>query len=206
MGKLIQDTSLRISTIQFRQIRFLKYFASVFFITFVALQFIVIDTLEGWPKETEQDVAKYILPDENTTIIFPKLLKKSSNKRLDILIIVSSDPQRSDRRDSIRRTWGHDQNSGLKTSLIFLVGLRRDSAIDNLIYQESEKHGDILLEKFYESYLNLTIKSLMLVKFAATYKLNADFVFKVNYNLLTTWDTRNLLNGKKSNAIFLMAN
>jgi hypothetical protein len=48
------------------------------------------------------------------------------------------------------------------------------------IMEEADLFGDILLENFYESYLNLTVKSLMLVKFAALSTVNADFVFKVS--------------------------
>jgi hypothetical protein len=49
-----------------------------------------------------------------------------------------------------------------------------------VLADESAAHGDILIERFYESYLNLTVKSLMLVKFAATYDIDASFVFKVS--------------------------
>ncbi len=52
--------------------------------------------------------------------------------------------------------------------------------------QESLAQGDILMERFYESYLNLTVKSLMLVKFVATNNINADYIFKVTRNEMTT--------------------
>jgi hypothetical protein len=48
------------------------------------------------------------------------------------------------------------------------------------VVAESEVFGDILLENFDESYINLTVKSLMLVKFAALDDINAKFVFKVS--------------------------
>ena len=183
---MLENTSLRFPKTQFQRMLVLKYSAIVLVGTFLALQLLVVDNLDGWPEDTERDVAKYILPDENTTLIFPEVLKKSPNRKLDVLLIVSSDPRRSDRRDSIRRTWGLDQSTGLKTGLVFLVGLTSDAAVDIRVTEESSQHGDVLLERFHESYLNLTVKSMMLVKFAATYDLNADFVFKVGNHFLTT--------------------
>jgi hypothetical protein len=120
---MIDDTSFRLSKTQFRRMLVLKYTAAVFVTTFVALQLLVIYDLDGWPEDTERDVAKYIFPEENTTIIFPEILRKLSDGKLDVLLIVSSDPRRPDRRDAIRRTWGRDQSSGLKTGLIFLVSV-----------------------------------------------------------------------------------
>ena len=52
--------------------------------------------------------------------------------------------------------------------------------VNSRIQDESDLFGDVLVENFYESYLNLTIKSLMLVKFAALADVNTDFVFKVS--------------------------
>ena len=47
------------------------------------------------------------------------------------------------------------------------------------VYEESDSYGDILLENFQESYLNLTVKSLMIVKFAALTTIRSEFTFKV---------------------------
>ena len=46
--------------------------------------------------------------------------------------------------------------------------------------EESLEHGDVLLENFVENYNNLTIKSLMMVKFVAQSNVNAEYIFKVS--------------------------
>ncbi len=51
--------------------------------------------------------------------------------------------------------------------------------INQLVVDESHSHGDIVIENFQESYINLTVKSMMLVKFVAQSKINAEFIFKV---------------------------
>jgi hypothetical protein len=50
------------------------------------------------------------------------------------------------------------------------------------VFAESDSYGDILLENFEESYLNLTVKSLMIVKFAALTTIRSEFTFKVSIN------------------------
>jgi hypothetical protein len=45
--------------------------------------------------------------------------------------------------------------------------------------EESQLHGDVLLENFVENYNNLTIKSLMMIKFVAQSNVNAAYIFKV---------------------------
>ena len=47
------------------------------------------------------------------------------------------------------------------------------------VKDESRCYGDILQENFIETYNNLTIKSLMMVKFVAVYEPKAQLVFKV---------------------------
>ena len=181
---MFEEKSFRLSQANLRRMLLLKYTFIVFVATFITLQLLVVDSLDGWPEDTDRDVAKYILPNENTTIILPKILNSFSDNKIDVLLIVSSDPRRPDRREAIRRTWGRDQSTSLKTGLIFLTGISRNASVNNLVSEEAITHGDILMERFHESYLNLTVKSLMLVKFAATYNINAEFIFKVNFVLL----------------------
>ena len=61
-----------------------------------------------------------------------------------------------------------------------------NSQVNLRIVEESELFGDMLVENFQESYLNLTVKSLMLVKFAALTDVDTDFVFKVSPFLQAT--------------------
>jgi beta-1,3-galactosyltransferase 1 len=48
------------------------------------------------------------------------------------------------------------------------------------VKEESTLNEDILVEKFYESYNNLTVKSLMMLKFSTQMFVNTKFIFKVN--------------------------
>jgi len=46
----------------------------VIFVTFCTLKLIIVNDIEQWHENTPRDVARYILPDQNTTIIFPSNL------------------------------------------------------------------------------------------------------------------------------------
>ena len=47
-----------------------------------------------------------------------------------------------------------------------------------IVQEESNLYEDILLQDFMESYNNLTIKSLLMVKFVQQGLVHSDFVFK----------------------------
>ena len=51
--------------------------------------------------------------------------------------------------------------------------------VNERVKEESLLHGDVLAENFLENYQNLTIKSLMMVKFVAQSNVNAKYIFKV---------------------------
>ncbi len=47
----------------------------------------------------------------------------------------------------------------------FILGRTSDETTNDKVRKESEKHGDILMEDFSDSYNNLTVKSLHMIKF-----------------------------------------
>ena len=69
-------------------------------------------------------------------------------------------------RQAIRDSWGNDQDLPRGTRVIFLLGHvgNESSPLQINVTKESEIHGDILQEDFIDSYANLTVKSLMLLK------------------------------------------
>ena len=102
------------------------------------------------------------------------------------MAIVSSHPKHFAHRKAIRSTWGNDFNnlhmidSKLHGQIIFQVGLKpRTNEIDKLIKDESNQFGDILIQDFVEHYNNLTIKTVMLLKYLNHLSVIPSFVFKV---------------------------
>ena len=99
------------------------------------------------------------------------------------------------------------RNHNIKTKVIFLLG-----TVDNLnndlqtnVIHESDTYDDILQEDFIDTYRNLTVKSLMLLKWFSKSCKNVPYVLKTDDNvyinlknlhaLITTNKKKNLLMG-----------
>lgn len=82
-----------------------------------------------------------------------------------LLIIVFSSPTNYKARNSVRETWGSDITSlGLKVSIYFLLGKTNNSTAQKDISEEATHYGDIIQEDFIDSYNNLTLKSISMLK------------------------------------------
>ena len=101
-------------------------------LAYVTIRLLIVDELQDWTHETPRDVSLYIFPSENSTLIYPQKLEKYSQSHLDVLVLVTSDPTRLDRRNAIRKTWGKLDNSlGVKMSLVFLMGLSANPQVES---------------------------------------------------------------------------
>ena len=83
--------------------------------------------------------------------------------------MIQSAPKNKNLRDEVRRTWGKScvttHNSWC--SLVFILGqLSNDSdPLQDEIENEFNEYGDILQDSFLDSYNNLTIKSIHILKY-----------------------------------------
>ncbi|XP_072051681.1 beta-1,3-galactosyltransferase 1-like [Amphiura filiformis] len=107
-------------------------------------------------------------------------------RRLQLLILVASSPTNFQRRELIRRTWGMGQYPEIhqKVGTIFLLGNPGDPDVLMSIKDESDNHGDILMEDFQDTYLNLTIKTVMGLKWTSRYCPKAKFVMKTDDDMM----------------------
>ena len=100
-----------------------------------------------------------------------------------ILVQVHSRPHGQDRRSAIRDTWGSKEafrRLNRTASIIFLVGRGKNAEEDKNLIAESEKYHDIIQEDFIDSYDNLTIKSIMGMKWAALFCSMATYTLKTD--------------------------
>ncbi|KAK4885741.1 hypothetical protein RN001_002012 [Aquatica leii] len=118
--------------------------------------------LDGWNVNTSRDITIYISPNISTTVTKPESLCKSKGF---LLVIVCSSPMNFEQRVGIRESWGLDRNiSNSIISIYFLLGLTINSTVQELIDTENDIYRDIIQENFIDTYNNLTIKSVMLLK------------------------------------------
>ena len=83
-------------------------------------------------------------------------------------------------RAAIRDSWASDSNAN--TKVIFLLGhIGNDtSALQINVTKESEEFDDIIQEDFIDSYANLTVKSLMLLKWFKQHCEKVPYVLKTD--------------------------
>ncbi|KAG7280023.1 hypothetical protein CRUP_013570 [Coryphaenoides rupestris] len=85
-------------------------------------------------------------------------------------------------RDAIRRTWGAVDDD-LLTVVLFYAGLSGEEGVQDALAAESREHGDIVQMDFVDSYHNLTIKTLMIMNWVATYCPHASYAMKVDADI-----------------------
>eukprot|EP00057_Strongylocentrotus_purpuratus_P016664 XP_011671138.1 PREDICTED: uncharacterized protein LOC105441590 [Strongylocentrotus purpuratus] len=109
----------------------------------------------------------------------------SQESNITLLILVLSSPSNFVRRDTIRRTWMATASSrNLSTKTLFLLGATKNKGLQMFITQEAERWHDIIQEDFVDSYFNLTIKTVMGLKWASKFCLNAAFVMKSDDDIM----------------------
>ena len=128
------------------------------------------------------------MPSENTTLLMP-LLDSSSmfeddmgvpRPKTHIVIVCTSSAGAFQRRDSVRQTW-YTFARDLPVTVIFLVGVTENRTVQTQLENESKLHSDILQERFVDTYQNLTLKSMFMLKFAQTHLVNkTQWVLKVD--------------------------
>ena len=87
----------------------------------------------GWPPDKSRNMTEYLKPNDNTTIILPRVLTEARlqnvtyddklfNKTHVLIVCQSAVEDSRDRRDVIRKTWIKDTEN-LPVVVIFLVGM-----------------------------------------------------------------------------------
>ncbi|XP_071490679.1 beta-1,3-galactosyltransferase 1-like [Diadema antillarum] len=110
-----------------------------------------------------------------------------------LLVCVFTVHANFEKRKAIRETWGSQKLIKDKRIVtLFMLGKSSNAFHQKLVELESRRHGDILMEDFVDAYHNLTLKTIMTMKWASQYCPNAHYVMKtdddmyVNYKMLIT--------------------
>jgi len=114
-----------------------------------------------------------------------------SSKNLLLISFVLIPPSNFTEREVIRSTWAASQQlvGGGKNNtgwfrVVFMLGLSLDKEINKAAHDESVKYGDIVQASFVDDYYNLTLKTIMGLRWIATYCPNAKFILKVDGDVL----------------------
>ncbi len=103
---------------------------------------------------------------------------------VDLLILVTSALEHRKQRDGIRASWASKRHlSNKRVKVLFLLGNGRDQ-----VYEESRKFGDIIQEDFHDSYRNLTLKTMMGLKWASAFCPQARNILKTDDDIFVNID------------------
>uniref|UniRef100_A0A0N5AYB5 Hexosyltransferase n=1 Tax=Syphacia muris TaxID=451379 RepID=A0A0N5AYB5_9BILA len=91
-----------------------------------------------------------------------------------VFYVIRSHPDKTEERYFIRTTWA----ANLKNSIIFVLGRPESSASWKIINQESSIYGDLLVIDMLDSYKNLSIKSVAILRWISRFCHAPSFFFQ----------------------------
>ncbi|XP_076455857.1 beta-1,3-galactosyltransferase 1-like [Babylonia areolata] len=114
---------------------------------------------------------------------FPFLLNEPGTCRAEteLVVVVVTAPNNTEDRQVVRETWGslrdHPQH---QVALVFLLGSVRDPGLQARLVAESRQHGDLVQEDFVDSYRNLSLKSVAMLRWVSTFCNSSRYVLKAD--------------------------
>ncbi|OWF51501.1 beta-1,3-galactosyltransferase 1-like [Mizuhopecten yessoensis] len=111
-----------------------------------------------------------------------KVCKTSSvSPEIHTLILIASIHKGRAQRDTYRKTWlTYTKNNTADVRYAFIFGNLNDTEANAALLEESKIYDDILQEDFQDSYINLTIKTMMAFKWASTHCAHAQYLMKTD--------------------------
>ncbi|XP_077426176.1 beta-1,3-galactosyltransferase 2-like [Vanacampus margaritifer] len=102
-----------------------------------------------------------------------------------LVLMVPVEPNNVEARDAIRSTWGKEKViQGKKMLTLFMLGLAEGPDLR----QENEMYGDLIQSNFKDTYLNLTIKTMVIMEWLATRCPGAAYAMKVDSDMFLNVD------------------
>ncbi|XP_038070450.1 N-acetyllactosaminide beta-1,3-N-acetylglucosaminyltransferase 3-like [Patiria miniata] len=132
----------------------------------------------------------YIDPHDYRYLVNPATTTCQTHDRIDLLVLVTSHPNNNERRAVIRETWGAPRGSTALSAEVrvrFLLGvtnLTSGRTLPSDLQREVEEYDDLIVEDFLDSYLNLTTKTVMGLKWASRFCPDARYVMKTDDDII----------------------
>ncbi|XP_077369972.1 beta-1,3-galactosyltransferase 5 [Festucalex cinctus] len=156
-----------------------------------------VDVIEQWITSAAMSAAA---PEPHAAAIFPPqnvpptrpeefLLMPSplvcQRAKPYLITMVTSAPAHHRARQAIRDTWaGENTVRGVRVMTLFMLGVSSDPGLAKMLVEEAREHGDLVQGRFLDSYSNLTLKTLALQSWVRRFCPQAQFVAKVDDDVL----------------------
>ncbi|XP_041479110.1 beta-1,3-galactosyltransferase 5-like [Lytechinus variegatus] len=111
--------------------------------------------------------------------------RDGSKMKVHVLFFSPTATYHFKRRQAIRETYGnssHWESLGEQGTMrtVFLLGSTSNDTLQSYIDYEAIRHGDIVQENFHDSYLNLTLKTTMGLKWVTNFCRHAQYAIKID--------------------------
>lgn len=120
----------------------------------------------------------------NYTIQTVKMCPNKQSSMKTIVVCVCSAVDNFKIRQAIRKTWGSEDIIGgtpqIKIIFLYFVGRTSNNRLQNRLLNESMTHEDIVQTDFLDTYRNLTLKSVSMLRWVSEFCQNASYVVKVD--------------------------
>ncbi|XP_060074615.1 beta-1,3-galactosyltransferase 1-like [Ylistrum balloti] len=150
-------------------------------------------------QEKEGGRLKYVIHEDDAC--------SKGGEEVFLFIAVSVSSSGFKQRSVIRNTWGSIVHNNNKVKLLFFLGNPNDTKIQRAILNESEHYHDIVQDNFMDSYRNLTLKSIFILKWTSKFCVNTSYVLKADddmfinvpylINYLNSTEKRNAVIGQR---------
>ncbi|KAJ3592020.1 hypothetical protein NHX12_007150 [Muraenolepis orangiensis] len=115
--------------------------------------------------------------------------KKCEETSPFLVVLISTTHKEFDARQAIRETWGDESSFvDIRVITVFLLGWNTDAVLNQMVEQESQIFHDIVVEDFVESYHNLTLKTMMGMRWVATFCPKAQYILKTDSDIFVNMD------------------
>ncbi|XP_053275653.1 beta-1,3-galactosyltransferase 2 [Pleuronectes platessa] len=108
-----------------------------------------------------------------------------------LILMVPVAPGNVQARDAIRQTWGNlSLVQGEVVVTLFMLGLSKEADVQQQekLQQENLQHHDLIQSNFMDTYLNLTIKTMVIMDWLATFCPTAAYGMKIDSDMFLNID------------------
>ncbi|XP_034443620.1 beta-1,3-galactosyltransferase 2-like [Hippoglossus hippoglossus] len=108
-----------------------------------------------------------------------------------LILMVPVAPGNLEARDAIRQTWGNGSVvQGEVVVTLFMLGLSEEADVQQQekLQQENLQHHDLIQSNFMDTYLNLTIKTMVIMDWLATFCPTAAYGMKIDSDMFLNID------------------
>ncbi|XP_078661721.1 beta-1,3-galactosyltransferase 1-like [Branchiostoma floridae x Branchiostoma belcheri] len=114
--------------------------------------------------------------------------EKCKDPDLFLVVMVTSRHAHFEARAAIRETWGNATSiMGYELATLFVIGRTDDPSLQRTIVEEGRRYGDIVQMDSYESYENLTLKTISALKWTSMNCRQAKFVMKTDDDVFVNY-------------------